>query len=856
MPQRHRRTSAPRTARGRPWGSGAVAALAAASLFVSAAAAQGPPKKLTVAEFLPGGARTSVTEGWTRLEFHVTNPTDTDRRALVLVFYAGRSDVQYGRELWVPAHATVASWLPMGPAPPESNAFGRDIQILVHDVTEGKGQLLLPRTEERIRALTMKYRKRESTTAVVTDVDADEGPGYGQLPQPPSPADEVVTLARVFRSVRDQSDFVQVLDINALPPWPKAFDGIDQLVLASDRACRDPAGMQALRHWLEQGGCAWVMLDRVAPEALAPVLGEALDFHVVGRVSLTDFRVERHPPDPVAPPPAPQRHERAVDFVRVQLPGGEAPRHTIDGWPVWFTRGVGRGTVVFTTLGPRGWYRPRTAGDSRSPYSEYPTLPVANDTLAVATEGLLLRSAVAAYPVEAFEGLLTQEIGYAVVSRTTVALVFGVFLLGTLGLHLLARRTRRPELLGWVGPAVALGAAGVLVLAGEWSRRAAPPTAAFAQVVDAVNGTDEAAVEGLMAVYRPDSGPVSLGAGGGGFFDLDMAGIEGQTRRLVLTDQGAWHWENLVLPAGVRFAPFQFTARTGAPITAVARFGPAGAEGDLTAKSFTGLGDGLLTSADARNLAVRLRPDGAFSAGTDDALAPGQFVAGAILTDLQQRRQEVYRRFLKRSPGETDVGHTLLAWAEPVATPFELAPGTRVAGTALLTVPLRLERPAPGTRVTIPGAFMTLRRALDDQLVPPALDSNLGSDQHLRFQLPAAVLPMEVERARLLAKINARTRTVTVAGQADGGFVELYRAENPLGPFQVELTEQRFLRLDAQGGLHVRVTVSELPKATAKELAKGTARGTAAPPAAVEADPTWAIEYLELEVVGRTPAKG
>ena len=82
----------------------------------------------------------------------------------------------------------------------------------------------------------------------------------------------------------------------------------------------------------------------------------------------------------------------------------------------------------------------------------------------------------------------------------------------------------------------------------------------------------------------------------------------------------------------------------------------------------------------------------------------GQFLAGAVLSDEQQRRQKLYREFLKPVQNERpDDRPVLLAWARPVETHFRLAAEARETGTALLIVPLRLERPAPGTRVTIPA---------------------------------------------------------------------------------------------------------------------------------------------------------
>src|SRR5207302_26445 len=102
----------------------------------------------------------------------------------------------------------------------------------------------------------------------------------------------------------------------------------------------------------------------------------------------------------------------------------------------------------------------------------------------------------------------------------------------------------------------------------------------------------------------------------------------------------------------------------------------------------------------------------------------------------------------------------------------------------LLSVPLRLERSAPGERVTVPGAFVPVRRIVNRKLSRISVESNQSTDVELRFQLPATVLPLKIEQARVIAKIDARSRRLILSGRADGASVELYRAENPVGPFQ------------------------------------------------------------------------
>src|SRR5262249_26665633 len=273
---------------------------------------------------------------------------------------------------------------------------------------------ILASPEERVPSRLVLYRKREPYTAILLDEEPDEDRVFGQLPQPDPPSVEAVRLAYLFRSVGKLSDFVQLINPGPLASTPKAFDGIDHFVLASGRIKNDRTGMQALRQWLEQGGKLWVMLDRVEPDAIAPLLGDALDFQVVDRVSLTTIKIET--PGNGLPAPKPQQHEQPVDFVRVLLPPQESVVHTINGWPVWFSRMVGRGKVVFTTLAPRGWYTQETPKEPPLPYDNSP-MELLVDELQMSPED--------PYRVEAFRPGLIEEIGYSVVNRATVGLVFG-----------------------------------------------------------------------------------------------------------------------------------------------------------------------------------------------------------------------------------------------------------------------------------------------------------------------------------------------------------------------------------------------------------------------------------------------
>jgi hypothetical protein len=784
----------------------------------------------------PVGGRTSVTEAWGTLQFTVTNLDPAPHNLRVLVFYPEHPDVQYGRDVWVPANSRLTSWVTVGPAPPQSSAIGREIKYLVYDRTDGEARQIHPDRiagDERTRNRAVNYKEREATTAILLDDDPDK-PG---MILPNSPAARGLLMARSFRQARVLSEPVTIITDHFLPATPEAFDGTDQLIVAGNHLAADPAGARSVRQWVEQGGTLWVMLDLIEPTTVAAILGDDRGFEVVGRTSLTSVRFRQSGAEPIAE--AAREFDDPVPFVRVALGGAETELYDVDGWPAAFTQPLGRGKVVVTTLGGAAWFRPRGPRDRPSKFEHYPHLPVALPALD--------RLAAVIYPepqTDSFQPtdlapLVTADIGYSVIGRETVALILGAAALGLLGVGLVVRRSRRPGLTGWLGPAAMMVAAGVLVTLAAARREAVPPTTGAAVVLDVTPGNDEAAATGLFAIYRPESGPVELVANDGGRLELDAAGLEGQTHRRVQTDLDTWHSDGLTLPAGVRTGPFRASVPTG-PVRAVAKFGPDGTTGRLTTGRFRDPADPVLLTRSNEAVVVRLAADGSFSASSNDALPPGQFMAETVLTDQQQRRQEVLRKLLaKPTPRYLEGRDLLLVWAEPTESPFTAGAADRTVGTALLTIPVEFERPAAGERVTVPAEFVPFTAMVNGRPVRPVTEANQAVAMRLRFRLPSSVLPMTVERATLRAKVRASSRKFAVVGYAGEQVVRLRQVESPIDPVRVDITDPRLLTPDADGYVYLGVEVGERV---------GSASGDAK---FVELDEKWRIESLGLEVVGR-----
>src|SRR6266851_2439539 len=81
----------------------------------AAVVAQDPDTSHPFKGLSPAGCRSHLTESWGTLGFSLSNHADEDMEARVLAFYAGAPGRQFGRDVWVPAKATLRSWSCIGP---------------------------------------------------------------------------------------------------------------------------------------------------------------------------------------------------------------------------------------------------------------------------------------------------------------------------------------------------------------------------------------------------------------------------------------------------------------------------------------------------------------------------------------------------------------------------------------------------------------------------------------------------------------------------------------------------------------------------------------------------------------------
>jgi len=853
---------------------GWMSLLTAILVFLPAHVARGDENKDQVgrlsAHVSLGGTNAYVPGRWGLLRINLSNPTSEPMEVLAASYFEDEPTLQYGRRVCIPAMSRLQTWHPiLVPAKSSAGPQRFDFRTLFMDMAQQREVLI-----------------RSETGALQLDgmLRADEGKLVVGLIDHLGEPEAVDSSAPMDLILSSQSSVIRhgkvaYLADRLLPAGEECLQSLDQLVIADSRFIDDGAGLVAIRRWLFGGGRLWVMLDRVDPLVLERLLGDESLCQVIDRVGLTTVRLEVKAPNGSVAREI-HEHEQPVEFVRVLASEVEVACR-IDGWPAAFWKSCGEGRLLVTTLAPKGWMRERTSDDyvagtrvgskNLQPAGRNGSLPeVATATESeepvwqspfvslgpmqeIASEFFRARSEPRLAQAT-LESLVQEYVGYSIPARwQVIGLLLGFSaVLGALGFWLWRRS--RLEVLGFLSPAMALLVSIILVWLGWVQRQSIPAAVARVQFVRAVPETDDVRVEGVAGLFSPDAGIMTAGSKGGGWLMPDMTGLSGKTRRMVWTDFDEWQWEHLPKTAGLMNATLLQSATLPERIEAQATFGPEGLSGRLHAAAAHEPTDAILATRAGR-IGVDLRDDGTFVARTNAVFTAEQFLAADLLSDEQHRRQRTLMQLLD-DPQRRDYPEEpqLLFWSKPWDLGLQFERNRQSLGSALVAVPLKLERPPTGTDVSLAAPLLPYREVIgpDDIGLTGLWDyrrrewqqRSSSANTWLRFQIPRQLLPVAVRRGRLVIQVTGPVGRLELAGQRPNGneIVSIQTWKDPVGTLTWELTDPDLLSVTTDGGLLLRISGGE-----SKPLEQATSL-----PDSDSKVSYWQIESLALELHVRT----
>ena len=787
---------------------------------------------------VPSGVGHYSPQKWATLAVEVVNRSSASKDVVVATYFLSQPATQYGRRIWLPPRCrrrVSIPVLPPGDAAPENGRY--EIRTMLLDASEGSGTIVRSEDGRMLEGGLLPADRRPILTKMISDRDHKSD----------SAVREVAIAARISTG---RSRLISEFHDAHLPETSPELQGMDQLILSGDHVAEDISGLAAIRRWLHSGGRLWVMLDQLEPETVGLLLGESFDSQFVDRVSLTDVRLEGVGDQEEFSTSATRSFEEPVDLVRMIVSDVDVD-YTVNGWPAAFWQKTGHGEILFTTLGARGWMRSRKPSDPKPRDAQFTSSFVGVKPMQMLSDRFFQPRRTSPVEPEQLEPILSEQIGYRIISRRTAVAILASFSAGVLVAGILLLRRKRLELLGWFGPAAAACTALVIGLLGASSRSGVPNTLAELQFVQTICDSDDLHVTGLASLYYRNHSKEVISAERSGVLLPNSDDSRGSVSRMLWTDMDSWRWQNLTLPPGAQSAPFEFTAKSTTTVRATGAFGPAGFEGSVAADSAEDLSDAIIGTPSREHLAVEIDTDGTFVASADRVLAPGQFIADTLLSDKQRRRQDVYRRLIP-SASETVYPDRpmLLAWTRPVSSGFQFPEQTRRFGSALFVFPLKITRTPPGTHVSIPSPFLPYRT--DKKTVSSSLYVNrtgewverqTSAKTWLRVQFPVAVLPIRLDQIIVTVRIRGPVSRIAIAADRDGETAVLASRDSPVGAVKLFADPGDALVMDNDGGIKmgVLVTVSEANVATDQNLDAGQIN-------------LWKIDSLRVEAEGQTVA--
>lgn len=817
------------------------------------------PTAVTVA---PAGAQRFASGQWAALSVVGVNPTDRDSEEVVSVFLDANSQLQYSTKFWLPAHSKRQTWMPIRIPSEASDAAGRvELSMIRLVESDGVESFANNFVGMPVSKRSLMLTNNEINTGLLVDppglLDTGDSVAWGLI------------LDRMIHAGRDTTidsdlDLPSISFVsNFLPQSHGALDELDQIVITGNQLCNDTRGMTAVRHWLRKGGRVWIMLD-VADEAIVTgLLGQDASHTVIDRIELNQLQFEMNRSVMGRPgnDGGSWSSESPVPMVRVlaDIPDEDIVCQ-IDGWPAAFWKSVGNGEVLFTTLDARGWLD-RDGNASNALHQISRTFFEPKNQASDFQQALM--------------PILDRNIGYQIPSRRLVATILGLNALVILVAGTWWARQRRLERMAILVPASAIITTIAMLAIGTQHAQSVPSTVATGQVVQVSHATGEADVSTVRAVYSQDAGDLGL-VSRSSVLTIPVEN-EGSvsTRRVRIDDDGSSRWLGADQPPGVvRHFLSDSTLSLDHPINVRGTFDASGFRGTVLGIDSAKFDDGVIVHLPAPLTGIVVNTDQPggqqdserqIRAGIANRLAPEQFVPGTLLSDEQRIHQEFLRDMLS-SPDERSIGNklSLLFWTDPFDLGVQFSDRFQHRGSALVFVPIQIDRPASGSDFLIPATFIRTEPVAARQRHSSLIDHRTGQwiesltkpgKTDLIFQFPPALSAMTLQSVTISMKINAPSRSLLVHAMVDGKPETMYEHRDPTGLVQFTIDRKDALHTHAENGLWLSIEITESDNAI-RQRAEKLAEQEKEPeslntPIRINDITTWQIDYVYLDAVGR-----
>ncbi|MCA8995589.1 MAG: hypothetical protein KDA80_01330 [Planctomycetaceae bacterium] len=745
----------------------------------------------------PIGRRILRFDTWNQMVFHIQNRSESDAEFVVASFFDDEPQQQYGARVWVPAKSTRGGWFLLKTPPaknPLEDVEPKDFQTLVLGGDGSNEVAVASDNDRRLHSGYVRNAKWSSPVLLISD-----------------PADTTnVKVAEIFALLRKQD--AHLLRQGDFPYSAMAYDGLQTVILASERIGSSSRALEALREWVYGGGTLWIQLEKTGEGVANALLSDDASVSVVDKLELMRTEIEQAPGSTLIYPRKRIDLEKPLPVWRVVSHGLDPLIH-FDDWPAFFVQRHGRGAVFLTTFDGEILFEQQSFQERAQIQPVRPTLlgQILRDEIQPSND--LKESEESRWPEFA-----RQYIGYQVTSKATVFTILALFCLFIMVLGVWSWMTHDFARAFWIAPGIAILTTTALLVVGSQSR--ATVKSPHAQVQFAmVDREGQTRIQGGRAVFRlsADQDEIVLNEDGSLSFSDELRGAPARALR---TDENLQVWNNLNLPSGPETSEL-VVYRERAPVQAEFTLNRDGLIGQIQGGGVDDFREGMLLFPSGSRSNLRRDPQGRLLSTSEDVLAEGEYLAQAILDQRGQWKRDLMQSVLS---GSQRFPQTIQAfyWGAPIPLDFGSDPPEDVVGDVLFQIPVELKRPAPGTEFALPSPLLyfesiphpswgasTVYRNRDRTWTETTIPESRTT---LRVSLPRELAPLEISSLAIRLDLRVPQREVkifTVSEEFEDRL--LTTLDSPVGQFDLELVSSDELRGDPDNIVTLLIHVGSVP---------------------------------------------
>ena len=708
-----------------------------------------------------------------------------------------------------------------------------DISLSLNSNSQSNRILVLPNGQPSIDTIRFPIETKRFVTGTILEPIPQSSPEWL------FPKDDLLMSYELLAAANVDADMTRhmlSMDDGRLPCEMIDWNSVDAVVIGRKDGLTDPTAMNSLLQWIESGGRAWIMLDKVEPIDLEELLPQGMNCRVIDDDYLSDFVVELGPNIQMKVEERTVRSNKPFLMKRILQVGGVVS-HSVNGFPIAIDYTIGRGSLLVTTLSAEAWMMSRPSNNQ--PLQRNSSYQVRNWARPLTDR--FLENRETRTPIETAEVVYPMKlIGNPVLDRNFVMECMFVYCALLLVSSTICWYLGKLVSLGWIFPLISMMGCAPILLGSLQIRRDTPDATAHLQLVEVMPGSKSIQIREWTSIFRTDVSTSQLHGKVDVVFDWALDAAQGDQRTLTWQDFQDWRLSSTGWPTGIwrMRSSSSIKPRAMEATLALTRTG-------LSIQTSEGIGQPLEDSVlmvvpGNPSLCGRLEPNVSTAVPEGRSTVDESWIGNTIVNDEQSRRDEVYHQLIARGTRPAYPSYpAVMGWTKLWPSDLSWDDSREERGAALVVIPVRLMPVPVGEEIRVPHCLIRMT-ARNDGVMTTAFSNLSGMWRDpttvpqtipIRFSLPAQVMPLKVSELELEIQLRAPQRDVRVASVAPNA-KPIAELRSPVGNYRYTLTDPAVLEESHDGWIDLTIDIGD-------DLGSG-----------MSSSGSWQIDFVRLNASG------